>query len=295
MELRIKELTPGFAAEAEGVELAAPLEDTAIEAIRDAIDRYAVLVFHDQPLNDEQQIAFSRSLGPLEITIRAGALTQPRAPEIADLSNIDKDGNLLATDSRKAIFDHGNEHWHTDSSFKPIPAKYSLLSAREIPPEGGETEFADARQAYDNWKGTPDGLTAADLEGLVCEHSIVYSRMVITGDLFDEKQKAELPPVRQALIRAHPATGRKIFYVGSHASHIIGWPVEKGRPLLRELTEWCTQPRFTHRHVWRRNDLVMWDNRSVLHRGRPFDRTRYRRVMYRTTLAGDGPTAPAAE
>lgn len=291
MSLIISELIPGFAAEVGGVDLTRPLEDAEISGIREAIDRHGVLVFRDQPLDDEQQIAFCRRLGTLETTISASKESHI-PPEIAAISNVDKHGNKLPPDARNVVFNRGNQEWHTDSSFKPVPANFSLLSAREIPPEGGGTEFADTRQGYDTWTGTADGITKEDLEGLVCEHSLVYSRGQNTGDIMNEKQKDELPPVRQALVRTNPATGRKGFFVGAHASHIIGWPVEKGRPLLRELTTWCTQERFVYCHTWRQHDLVMWDNRFMLHRGLPYNESDHRRVMHRTTVAGDGPTAP---
>lgn len=293
MSLHISELIPGFAAEVGGVDLTRPMDDTEISKIREAIDRHGVLVFHDQPLDDEKQIAFSRRLGTLETTISASKASHI-PPEIAAISNVDKHGNQLPPDAWAVVFNRGNQEWHTDSSFKPVPANFSLLSAREIPPEGGGTEYADTRQGYDTWGGTADGITKEDLEGLVCEHSLVYSRGQNTGDIMNQKQKDELPPVRQALVRTNPATGHKGFFVGAHASHIIGWPVEKGRPLLRELTAWCTQERFTYCHTWRQHDLVMWDNRFMLHRGRPYNESDHRRVMHRTTVAGDGPTAPSA-
>lgn len=292
MTLSIRELTPGFAAEVEGADLAGTLDDADFAAIQDAIDRYGVLVFHEQPLTDEQQVAFSARFGKLEQSININRDKRPQLPEISDISNVDASGDRLGTEARKVYMNLGNEHWHSDSSFKPVPARYSLLSAREIPPEGGETEFANTRAGYETWPGSEAGIAPADLEGLVCEHSIVYSRMNNTGDIFDEQEKAKWHPVRQAMIRTNPTTGRKSVLVGSHCSHVIGWPVEKGRALIAELNAWCTQPRFVFRHTWRQLDLVIWDNRAVMHRGLPFDRERYRRVMHRTTVAGEGPTAP---
>lgn len=295
MGLTITEQRPGFAAEVSGVDLTRPLDDGTVAALQAAIDRYGVLVFPGQPLDDDTQIAFSERFGPLERALTRDVYAPGQRPEVTRLSNLGDDGRPLAPDAARVVYTLGNEHWHTDSSFKPVPAKYSLLSARQVPPAGGETEFADARAAYDAWPGTADAegvIGKAGLEGLVVEHSIVYSRMVITGDLFSPAEKGDLPPVRHLLVRTHPATGRRNFYVGSHASHIVQWPVERGRPLLRELTAWCTRERLVYTHRWREGDLVMWDNRCVLHRGRPYDRARHGRLMHRTTVAGDGPTVP---
>ena len=248
MGLTVKELTPVFAAEVSGINLLQPLPDETFAAIHQAIDRYGVLVFPGQALDDESQLAFSKRFGKLEKSLRRDLRQENQSEEVSDLSNVDGQGERLPEDNEKVVYGLGNEHWHSDSSFKPIPAKYSLLSARIIPPVGGETEFADARAAYDAWEGE-DGISKAELADCICEHSIVYSRMVITGDIFSEEEKAKMPSVHQALVRTHPTTGRKIFYVGSHASHILGWPEEKGRKLLRRLTEWAIQPQFQFRHT----------------------------------------------
>jgi alpha-ketoglutarate-dependent 2,4-dichlorophenoxyacetate dioxygenase len=288
MGITFTERRPCFAAEVAGADLAR-LDDAGLAAIQAGIDRYGVLVFHGQHLDDAAQLAFSRRLGPLETALKRDVYGPQAHPQVTRLSNLDDAGQRLPPDNERVVYTLGNEHWHTDSSFKPVPAKYSLLSARVIPPEGGETEFADMRAAYDGWPGA-EGVTRESLDGLICEHSIVYSRGVITGDLFKASEKADLPPVQHWLVRTHPASRRRSFYVGSHASHIVQWPVERGRALIRELNAWGTQARYVYRHVWRVGDLVMWDNRCVLHRGRPFDRARYERLMHRTTVAGDGPT-----
>lgn len=290
--MKIDPIREGFVAEIAEVDLAKPLEASVATGIRTALDTYAVLIFRDQRLDDDAQIAFSERLGPLERALDRDVYAPGQRPEMTRLTNLDDEGNLLPPDSERVIFNQANEHWHSDSSFKPVPAKFSLLSGREVPPEGGETEFADTRAAYDAWSGSGGHPPKEALEDLLCEHSIVYSRQVITGDIFTEAEKGDLPPVRQALIRTHPVTGRKGFHVGSHASHVIGWPEEKGRAMIRELVDWCVQPPFVYRHSWRPWDLVIWDNRFTLHRGRPFDKTRYRRVMHRTTVAGDGPALP---
>lgn len=288
MGIEVTPLHPLFAAEVAGIDLAAGVDAAAVAAVRAAFEQHSVLVFHDQPLDDDAQEAFTARFGPLETTLssrfRKGA--SKTRPTVSDLSNVDREGHVIPPDDPRMVFMTGNRLWHTDSSFKPVPALASLLSAREVPPEGGETEFCTLRAAYE----ALDDDLKAELEELVAEHSIVYSRSTIAGGMFKPEEAAELPPVRQRLVRTNPANGRKALYLGSHASHILGRPVEAGRALLRRLLRHATEPRFVYRHRWRRGDLVMWDNRAVLHRGRPFDAERHRRVMHRTTVAGAGPT-----
>ena len=288
MTISLRLLHPLFGAEVRGVDLSAPVDDPTVGRIVDALNEHAVLVFPGQALDDEQQIAFSRRFGPLETSIRKDRPRHVRRAEVSDISNIDEHGRMLDPADEGAIYNAGNRLWHSDSSFKRVPAMASLLSAREVPPEGGETEYADMRSAWDALAEEK----RRGLEGLIAEHSFVYSRGLIGYDQFTEAERAAVPPVPQVLVRTHPGTGRKSLYLGSHASHIIGWPVEKGRVLLRELLEFATQPRFVYQHKWQVGDLVMWDNRCVLHRGRPWDESRYPRVMHRTTVAGDGPTVP---
>jgi alpha-ketoglutarate-dependent 2,4-dichlorophenoxyacetate dioxygenase len=249
-----------------------------------------VLVFQDQRLTDEEQMAFSRRFGPLEETIKAPGKENRHHPNLVDLSNIDPDRDhaLLGWSDRRMVYQSGNQLWHSDSSFKPVPAMASLLSAREVPPEGGETEYASLRAA---WDALPRAMQAR-LDGLVAVHSFAYSRGLIAPGLLLPEQEAALPPVKQQLVRVNDVTGRKAVYLGSHASHIIGMPSDEGRRLLRDLLEHATRPEFVFQHRWRVGDCVMWDNRAVLHRGRPWDTRRYRRVMHRTTVAGDGPTVP---
>jgi alpha-ketoglutarate-dependent 2,4-dichlorophenoxyacetate dioxygenase len=209
-------------------------------------------------------------------------------PEIADLSNVDAEGRLIPPEDRRMLYHSGNQLWHSDSSFKKIPALASLLSAREVPPEGGETEFASLWGA---WEALPEP-TQRRLEGLVAVHHLAYSRSLVAPGLLTSEQEAELPPVRQALVRTNPVNGRKTLYVGSHASHIEGMPEDEGRTLLQLLLALATQPPLVFCHRWQAGDFVIWDNRAVLHRGRPWDTSRYRRVMHRTTVAGEGPTVP---
>ena len=275
-----------FVARLTALDLSKPLDEGDFGQVRDAFNRYAVVVFPEQILTDDEQIAFSERFGPLEVSLRKDRQRRIDNPRISDISNVDERDRVFDPDDERAIYNAGNRLWHSDSSFKRVPAMASLLSGREVPPEGGETEYADLRGA---WDALPADRQRG-LEALVAEHSFVYSRGLIGYDQFTDAERAAVPPVQQAVVRTHPATGRKSLYLGSHASHIIGRSVEEGRALLRDLLEFATQPQFVYRHAWRRQDLVMWDNRCVLHRGRPWDEQRHRRVMHRTTVAGAGPT-----
>ena len=277
---------PLFGAEVSGVDLRG-LDAAAFAQIRAVFEERSVLVFHDQHLSDDEQIAFSVRFGPLEETTRGLAYNAKVRAEIADLSNVDPDGNVIAMDDRRMVYHSGNQLWHTDSSFKRVPALASLLSAREVPPVGGETEYASMRAAY---ALLPEAMKAR-LEGLVAVHSFAYSRGLVAPGLLTPEQEATLPPVPQALVRVNPVHGRKNYFVASHASHIRDMPLDEGRSLIKELLALATRPERVYRHVWRVGDLVMWDNRCMLHRGRPWDGSKHRRVMHRTTVAGDGPTA----
>jgi len=276
-----------FVARVTGLDLSKPLDEGDFGQVQEAFNRYAVLVFPEQRLTDDQQIAFSERFGPLETSLRKDRPRRIDNPRVSDISNVDERDRVFDPDDERALYNAGNRLWHTDSSFKRVPAMASLLSGREVPPSGGETEYCDLRGA---WDALPDDRKRG-LERLVAEHSFVYSRALIGYDQFTDAERAAVPPVPQAVVRTHPASGRKSLYLGSHASHIIGRPVEEGRALLRELLDFATQPQFVYRHVWRQHDLVMWDNRCVLHRGRPWDEQRHRRIMHRTTVAGAGPTA----
>jgi alpha-ketoglutarate-dependent 2,4-dichlorophenoxyacetate dioxygenase len=277
-----KQLHPLFVGEVSGVDLRAPLDDATVAAIVHASDRYAVLVFRDQDLTDEQQIAFSTQLGPLETTIRKLRpghelrLNQ----HVSDISNLDHQGNVLEREDRRRMYSLGDRLWHTDSSFKALPAKYSLLSARAVPSTGGQTQFADLRAAYD---ALPDAMKT-QLEGLVAEHSIIYSRSTIGFTDFSDEERAALPPVPQKLVRTHPGSQRKTLYLASHAMAIRGMPVPEARLLLRDLLEHATQPEFVYTQTWRLGDLVMWDDRCTMHRARDFDPVE-RRDMHRTTVS----------
>ena len=290
MSIKTRQIGPCFAAEVDGVDITKPLSPEDVVAIHAGMDEYAVLVFHDQSLTDEQQLAFTRSLGEIEHSIGASlrAPDEYRLPTtFADVSNLDKNNQVFARDDRRRLFAIGNRLWHSDSSFKVVPAKYSLLHARSTPSKGGNTEFADMRSAYD----ALDADTRAEIEDLICEHSQIYSRQQIGFFDLNEEERARFKPVRQRLVRTHPATGRKSLFLASHAGSIVGWPVPEARLLLHDLVEHATQREFVYSHKWSVGDMVMWDNRRTMHRGRPFPAHEPRDVR-RTTLAGDGPTAP---
>ena len=287
MGLALRALHPLFGVEILDVDVRR-VDDETFNEIVGAFNDHSVLLFRGQSLTDAEQIAFSQRFGPLETTIRTIVSQGTAAPEISNLSNVDPDDRLIPRGDRRNLFNAGNQMWHTDSSFKRVPALASLLSGREVPPEGGETEFASMRVAYE---GLPEALQRF-LEGKVAIHSFTYSRGLIGDGLFEGDHAAQVPPVRQALVRANPANGRKAFYVASHACEIIGLTTVEARTLIRGLIDATTVPDAVYTHRWCVGDLVMWDNRCMLHRGRPWDESTYRRVMHRTTVAGDGPTAP---
>jgi len=284
MAIKVSQLHPTLGAEVRGVDLTLAVTPEVFAEIEAAFNRYGILVFPEQPVSDEQQLAFSRLFGPLEVNPNYAGAKMRLRPDIADISNLDAEGRVLARDDRRNLFNLGNQLWHTDSSFKRIPAKCSLLSARELPSSGpvggGETEFADLRAA---WDALPEARKR-ELDGLVVEHSIFRSRSQIGFADFNDEIFKQLPPVPQALVRHHPASRRTSLYLASHASHIIGWPVEEGRALIEELIAFATQPQFVYQHRWTVGDLVIWDNRCTMHRGRPYDDTQ-RRVLHRTTVS----------
>lgn len=274
---------PFFAGVASGIDITRPLTMEQATAIEKGMDAFGVLVFHDQRFTDETQMAFSRNFGELELATNnlRDSKEQRLGAHIADISNLDASNNVLGRENRRRLFSLGTRLWHSDSSFKVVPAKYSLLSARIIPSKGGNTEFADMRAAYD----TLDAETKAECEGLVCEHSQLYSRAQIGFGDFTDEERRQFAPVQQRLIRRHPSTGRKSLYLASHAGAIVGWPVPEARAFLRDLVEHATQRRFVYAHEWKQFDLVMWDNQATMHRSRPFDATEAR-DMHRTTVAG---------
>jgi len=288
MAISVRQIHPVFVGEVSGIDIAKPLSPDEVSAIEAGMDRYAVLVFHDQKITDEQQMAFSQNFGNLE-DARGGNITKPEDKRLQagmnDVSNLGRDGEPLPRESRIRLFNLGNMLWHSDSSFRAIPAKYSLLSARVVNPVGGNTEFADMRAGYD----TLDPGTKAQITDLICEHSLMYSRGSLGMLEYSDEERAMFRPVRQSLVRTHPVSERKSLYLSSHAGDIIGMPTPEARILLRELNEHATQPKFVYVHTWRPWDLVMWDNRQVMHRVRRYDESQPR-DMRRTTVSGDTPT-----
>jgi alpha-ketoglutarate-dependent 2,4-dichlorophenoxyacetate dioxygenase len=293
MTLSIRQIHPVFVGEVRGVDLTRPLTRDEAAAIEAGMDRYAVLVFHDQNITDDQQMAFTLNFGAIE-NAKGGNITKADEYRLktgmVDVSNLDKDGKPLARDDRRRMFNLGNRLWHSDSSFRAKPAKYSILSARTVASRGGNTEFADMRAAYD----TLDDDTRAMIEDLVCEHSLMYSRGSMGFTELSDDEKAMMKPVRQRLVRTHPVTGRRSLYLSSHAGTIVGWPVPEARDFLRDLNEHATQRELVYVHRWRQHDLVMWDNRQTMHRVRRFDETQPRDVR-RTTVAGEAMTVEQAE
>ncbi len=286
MSLDIKQLHPMFVAEVSGLDLRAPIADLPIADLQAAIDEFAVLVLRGAPLEPDQQLAFAQAFGSLETSgiIRTGRKFRLHQ-QLADISNLDENERILDADDRRRMSNLGNLLWHTDSSFKRTPAKYSLLHAHAVPGEGGETQFVDMRAVYD---ALPEKLKTT-IEDLIAEHSIFESRAKIGFTDFSEEERAAMPPALQRLVRVHPGSGRKALYIASHASRIVDWPVPEGKCLLLELMERATLPQYIHTHHWQVGDLVMWDNRCTLHRGRPHDPAE-KRDLRRATVEDDGPT-----
>jgi len=278
---------PDFAGEVSGIDIAQGVSAAVAAEIEKAMDHYAVLVFHDQNITDAQQFAYSQHFGPMETATGDIARQQDRrlSMDINDISNLDKDGKVLARDDRRRLFGLGNQLWHSDSSFKATPSKYSLLSARVIPGKGGNTEFADMRAAWD----ALDAETQAECRPLVTEHSQLFSRGIIGFTEFTDEERIKWAPVPQRLVRRHEGSGRLSLYLSSHAGAIQGWPVPEARAFLRDLTEHATQRQFVYSHAWNQYDLVMWDNRCTMHRARPYDYTQVR-DLHRTTVADSAPT-----
>ena len=288
MAIDIRQIHPHFVGEVSGIDLTRPLTPDQAREIEAGMDKYAVLVFHDQDITDEQQLAFALNFGERE-KARGGTIVRKDEYRLTtglnDVSNLGKDGKPLARDSRAHLFNLGNCLWHSDSSFRPIPAKFSLLSARVVNPKGGNTEFADMRAAYD----ALEDETKAEIEDLICEHSLMYSRGSLGFLDYSDEEKEMFKPVLQRLVRTHPAHGRKSLYLSSHAGKVVGMSVPEGRLLLRDLTEHATQPEFVYVHTWTLHDLVMWDNRQTVHRVRRYDQSQPR-DMRRATVAGTAPT-----
>ena len=284
MTLVIRKLEEHIGAEVQGIDITSPIDAETFDKLRGALCEYAVLVFHEQDITDEQHVAFSEGFGPLETTMANDPIGD--GGPIGVISNLDENGEIIPPEDPRTLYTVANTLWHSDGSFKRVPLRGSLLSAKVVPPEGGKTEFASLTAAY---AALPE-QQKADIEGLIAEHSIAHSRAQISPNLMDEAFQKDTPPVNQRLVRTIPETGKKALLVGSYTTRVHGLPIEEGKALLKDLLEWSTQPQFVYCHTWRVNDLVVYDNRCCLHRGRSWDRGKYKRVLHRTTLAGDDPT-----
>ncbi|MBI3375130.1 MAG: TauD/TfdA family dioxygenase [Betaproteobacteria bacterium] len=290
MTLALTPLHPLFAAEAGGVDLKKPLDAHAIGQIEAAMDRYALLVFRDQPLDQDEQVALARQFGPLDAGLRkaTGAATRFAYEELIDISNLALDGSVASRDNAKLIGVLANQLWHSDSSFQNLPVKYSMLSAVAVPAEGGDTEWCDLRAAYD---ALPEA-TRRIVEGRTARHSAFHSRMLLGDDRYTDGQMQRFPPVERPLVGVHPGSKRKLLFVGVHCDRVSGMSVPEGRLLIAELLEHATRREFVYRHTWRPGDYVIWDNRSTLHRGRRYDLSMRRDLRRTTTL--ERHAAPAA-
>lgn len=283
MTIEITPLTPVFGARITGFDARDVLDEATIVAIDRAIDDYSILHLPGQPVTDDEQVAFTERFGPLEGTL-PGAVGA--GSKVARMSNYLPDGTMKDPNGQKALFTRANNFWHTDSSFNPIPARASMLSAREIATSGGDTEFASTRAAYDALSEE----MRAKLEGLIAYHDIAHSRLKLSPDAVTAEQRRKMPPVPQAMVRVNPTTGRKSLLIGSHISRIEGMADDEAEALNAELVALATRPENTYRHKWSTGDIIIWDNRAVLHRGLPYDEVNDRRLMIRTTLAGTAPT-----
>ena len=293
MAISIRKVHPTFVGEVTGVDITKPLTRDEVDAIEAGMHEYSVLVFHDQPLTDEQQVVFTRNFGELEVTL-AGQLAKPEMRrfqqlELGDISNLDGNSEKLrARDDSRRMYALANRLWHSDASFRAVGAGYTLLHARVVPSKGGNTEFADMRAAYE----ALDPAMKKEVEELICEHSIVFSREQIGLEVKSDEHSDKLKPVPHRLVLTDPVNGRKSLYLSSHIGGIVGWPVPEARAYIRDLTEHATQPEFVYAHQWRVNDLVMWDNRTVMHRARQFRDLTEKRDLRRTSLKGVGLEVP---
>jgi alpha-ketoglutarate-dependent 2,4-dichlorophenoxyacetate dioxygenase len=287
MPLQLKPLHPVFAAQASGIDLTQPVADADVRAINAAMNLYAVLVWRGQPLTAQQQINFAKSFGPLDIGLKRVFKRPERLEDerLIDISNVDLEGNVAPRDSARNLSNFANQLWHSDSSFMNPRAAYSMLHSVIKPSWGGNTEFTDLRAAYD----ALDERTRADVQDLRAEHYALHTRLLLGDEAYTDAQKKEIPPAVWPLVDTHPGSGRKVLFVGVHARQVIGWPVAESRMFLLDLLEHATQRQFVYTHEWQVGDLVIWDNRSTLHRGRRYDLNE-RRELRRTTI-NDTPEA----
>ena len=289
MPIETRPLHPTIGALMTGIDTRRPQSTAEIAALEAAMDRHAVLVLPDQDITDAEQLAFTRNFGPLQeganTTLTATTLRLGAA--FADVSNLDKDNRRLERDDRRRMAALGNRLWHSDATFRVVPARYSFLSGRIVTTQGGNTEFADMRAAYD----ALDAATKEEIEPLVCEHSLIYSRGQLGFTDFTDEERISMRPVRHRLVRTHPVTGRKSLLLSAHIGAIVGWPRPEAMAFVRDLIEQATRPEFVYVHRWTRHDLVIWDNRTTMHRVRRFDDLAIVRDMRRTTTMSEGPTA----
>ena len=302
MTIDIQPVQPGFVGEVTGIDICQPISADEVAAIERGMDQYAVLTFPGQPLTDDQQVVFSGNFGALEITL-AGQMMKPEMRrfqklELGDISNLDGTSDRLrAREDSRRMYALANRLWHSDASFRAVGAGYTLLHARVIPSKGADTQFADMRAAYD----ALDDATKAEIDGMIAEHSIVFSREQIGFAVQGDGNPDNLRPVKHRLVETHPVTGRKGLYLSSHIGGIVGMPVPEARAFLRDLTEHATQKRFVHAHKWQVNEMVMWDNRTVMHRATRFNDLKEKRDLRRTSIKGtglaiaDNPALQAAE
>ena len=281
MSLQTRPLHAEFGAEILGVDLSAPIDDELFAAITRVVEERSVVLFRDQALDDEIQLAFSRRFGELEYGHVAYG-NDGRIEYVGRIGNVDREGRHLPASHERVVFSAGNEIWHSDSSFKKVPARFSISYAYEVTPEGGELEFVSMRAAYARLPAE----IKEKIADLVVIHDYVHSRSTVAGKVVSDSLAGTLPPVPQRLVRTNPVTGEKNFYVGSHARSIEGWKDEDARELLDDLLARATAPQSRYVHRWQTGDLIIWDNRCVLHRGRPYDADRYRRRMHQTRVAG---------
>ncbi|WP_289295527.1 TauD/TfdA family dioxygenase [uncultured Reyranella sp.] len=284
----LQPLQSSFTAEMTGIDATRPLTPAEVAAVEAGMDRYAVLVLPGQDMTDEQQLAFTRNFGPLQegANTTLTATTMRLGGAFADVSNLDKDNRRLERNDRRRMAALGNRLWHSDATFRIVPARYSLLSGRIVTRDGGNTEFADMRAAYD----ALDDATKAEIENLVCEHSLIYSRGQLGFTDFTDEERHRMRPVLHRLVRTHPVTGRKSLLLSAHIGAIVGWPRPEAMAFIRDLMEHATQPEFVYVHRWTKNDFVIWDNRTTMHRVRRFDDLNIVRDMRRTTTMSEGPT-----
>ncbi|MFT5507581.1 MAG: alpha-ketoglutarate-dependent 2,4-dichlorophenoxyacetate dioxygenase [Hyphomicrobiaceae bacterium] len=279
MSLSIKQLHPLFAAEVSGIKLSPSLSDAQAAELHDAINQYAILIFHDQHFDDDELLDTGKRFGSIAPPRNHRSGDRLKHAVLADISNLDQNGELRKRDDTRRLDGLANQLWHSDASFRPISGELSMLYAHVVPPEGGDTQFADLRAAYD---ALDDDLRTIIADHWA-EHSILHSRGLLGYSDYNEAERSLVPEVRHPVVRTHPGSKRQSLYLGSHASHIIDLPIPDGRLLLRELMEHATQQQFVHTHSWRKGDLVIWDNRCTLHRGKRYDDIKYKRDLRRVT------------